>query len=500
MKIYRPTYRDKTTGEQRQGSVWWVYARVMGRTVRKSTGCRSKKAARDRGQELVTKAERRAIGAPVEGDVFREPIAPHLKDFLGSLAAKERNPQHQREVRNGVEDFIRWSEATHLDELDDLRAERWLAELRAGGISARTYNRLRGYLKQLGSWLERKGRVQSSPFKALEALSVESDRRLERRALTPTELNRLLEVAPEERARVYLLACDAGLRRGEIAKLTWANLDLEARTVKVRASTSKNKRTALLVLSRRATEALRSLEGGNPGDLVFGKRGVPPVSPGKGCELKGSGCLREDLQAAGIDYVNGVGTVDFHALRGTFATMLANAGVPLPQVQALMRHSSPSLTARYYIRHTVEDSRAAIEALEGCLPGAVTTRGDGGDDEVSESSPLKPAPLLGGDGGDDGDGCFRSLVLEKRGEEEERAAGPQPTLQRALQTPGDARRRDTTYAEGIGEPSTKSKARESYDSRASEPKATPGFEPGNNGFAIRCLTTWPCRHLRGFPR
>ena len=28
-------------------------------------------------------------------------------------------------------------------------------------------------------------------------------------------------------------------------------------------------------------------------------------------------------------------------------------------------------------------------------------------------------------------------------------------------------------------------------------EATPGFEPGNKGFADLCLTTWLCRHKRG---
>ena len=28
-------------------------------------------------------------------------------------------------------------------------------------------------------------------------------------------------------------------------------------------------------------------------------------------------------------------------------------------------------------------------------------------------------------------------------------------------------------------------------------EAAPGFEPGNRGFADRCLTTWLCRHKAG---
>ena len=29
-------------------------------------------------------------------------------------------------------------------------------------------------------------------------------------------------------------------------------------------------------------------------------------------------------------------------------------------------------------------------------------------------------------------------------------------------------------------------------------EAAPGFEPGNEGFAVLCLTTWLCRHSHSF--
>lgn len=470
MQLFHPTYTDKATGEKRKGAILWVRARILGKVLRESTGCRTRKAALAVARKIVDDAERRAVGAPVEGDSVDEPLAPHLEDFLSSLAAKERKPQHQREVRNGLEDYVRHAEARNLSDLDGLAAERWLQSVRLGGagISARTFNRLAGYLKQFGRWLERKGRIERNPFRDLEALSVEADRRLERRALTPTELERLLVAAPPERARVYLLACTSGLRRGELAQLTWGDLDLDVRTLRVRASTSKNKRTTLLALPRRTVAALAELQAGAHDALVFGASGVPPVNPVTGRPLKGSGSLVEDLEAAGIPYRLPAGVLDFHALRGTFATLLANAGVPLPQVQALMRHSSPQLTARFYVKHTLADARAALSTLEGSLPGGPPRGGDDrvtrGDDPVSGSSPLKPSNGAAGVEGDDGDDPLGNLVLEEE-LREARAALPAPgapqTLPPALPGPGDASRRHKTYARGFSRAPTKRKARES---------------------------------------
>ena len=60
--------------------------------------------------------------------------------------------------------------------------------------------------------------------------------------------------------------------------------------------------------------------------------------------------LYKDLAAAGIERKNSDGrSLDVHALRKTFGTMLAKAGIPLTTTQRLMRHYSPVITAKLYI-------------------------------------------------------------------------------------------------------------------------------------------------------
>src|SRR5271166_5028088 len=56
-------------------------------------------------------------------------------------------------------------------------------------------------------------------------------------------------------------------------------------------------------------------------------------------------------------------TLDVHALRTTFGTLLSRGGVPLRTAQAAMRHSDPSLTANIYTDARLLDVHGALDAL-----------------------------------------------------------------------------------------------------------------------------------------
>jgi len=53
----------------------------------------------------------------------------------------------------------------------------------------------------------------------------------------------------------------------------------------------------------------------------------------------------------------------FHDLRGTTATLLARAGVPLVVAQRMLRHADPRLTANVYTRVVLGDLRAGVARL-----------------------------------------------------------------------------------------------------------------------------------------
>jgi integrase len=56
-------------------------------------------------------------------------------------------------------------------------------------------------------------------------------------------------------------------------------------------------------------------------------------------------------------------TLDVHALRMTFGTLLGKGGVPLRTTQTAMRHSDPKLTVNVYTDPKLLDVHGALDAL-----------------------------------------------------------------------------------------------------------------------------------------
>ena len=362
MSVYQPTYPDGRGG-RRKVKVWWAKVTVCGRTVRQSLKTRDRRAARALEAELVRKLEAEALGLvdPFERHRLRA-VWEHVDEFLDSLQAKGRTAQHLREVRSALTKFLRWDGSRRLGDLDVAKASAWLSRETGRGVSARSVNKARGFLKQWSRWLLLERRLPHDLYASLGTLNVEADRRRVRRALEAHQVEALLKVAPRYREEAYRLAVTTGLRRGELRQLRWGDLDLEARTLEVRAEASKNGRAATLPLFERTASALRAWREHlstkakpsptGPLDPVL-PRGVPKVVT-----------YRQDLKAAGIPYRDEEGEVcDFHALRATFGTSLVLAGVPLANAQLLLRHSNPALTARYYTRLRVRDLRVSVSQL-----------------------------------------------------------------------------------------------------------------------------------------
>lgn len=74
--------------------------------------------------------------------------------------------------------------------------------------------------------------------------------------------------------------------------------------------------------------------------------------------------LERDCKVAGIQKRDERGrTVDVHALRHTFGTMLAVSGVAPRVAQEAMRHSKLELTMKLYTDPKMLDVKAAVESL-----------------------------------------------------------------------------------------------------------------------------------------
>jgi integrase len=249
----------------------------------------------------------------------------------------------------------------------------------------------------------------SNPVKGVPKANEAADPRRRRRAMTEDELSRLLEVArrrplldaltvrrgkrkgeavaelrPEtharleaagrERALIYKTLVLTGLRKGELASLTVAHLRLDGPVphVELDAADEKNREGNGVVVRADLADDLRAWLADRLAALQADARSrggpVPSRLPGETPVFDvPAGLIRifdRDLKAADIPKRDDRGrTLDVHALRTTFGTLLSRGGVPLRTAQAAMRHSDPSLTANVYTDPKLLDVQGALDAL-----------------------------------------------------------------------------------------------------------------------------------------
>ncbi len=176
-----------------------------------------------------------------------------------------------------------------------------------------------------------------------------------------------VRVPQEPMWRVLL---ETGARWGELTRTRWGDLDVERRTVLLRAENTKSKKQRVLPLGVVLTETLGGLRSVHERALSRSVGDSDPVfrtPEGARWPSPTTNSMRlfdRILQRAGIAKIDDEGRrLDIHALRHTFGSRLARNGVGLVHVQRLMGHSDPKLTAQVYTHLDVEDLRKAIETV-----------------------------------------------------------------------------------------------------------------------------------------
>jgi len=406
MKLIKRSYRPKvrnpdgtvSLGDPVRAATWTVRFGIKGRFYEVSTGLRDRRAAEIRASEIVDDAEREAAGDPDPFKAHREtPIATHLDDFLKALKPSVCE-QHYYERSKYLKDFLAWSGAKRLADLEQSRVMAWVDELRRPIVienkttkqktektrSARTLNSRIGALKQLTGWLFDQHRIEWDPFgrKRLKRLNVATDRRRVRRALTPRQFTRLLVAARrrpmeqakrervlkgvsesqraflvargEARALVYLLLGGTGLRVGELKALKWGDVDLDRGIVTVPAKAAKSKREQVVDLSPVLVGALKGAwRGAEPSAALIPTGAFPTLRT-----------FDLDLARARVPKVDERGrVVDRHALRTSFISWLSSTGAHPRVAQSLARHSSIALTMGTYTDTALLNTKGAVARL-----------------------------------------------------------------------------------------------------------------------------------------
>jgi len=394
LRVFKPKYKGRD-GKVNVIKKWYVELKDHQCRLRRIPGFRDKKATMEFGRKIEKVVSMCVAGEPLTGELgkwvetlpatVRERFAKigildseqaassrtlteHLASYEKALTARMNSPRYVVQVIAKVKKICKGCRFKYWSDINSGKVYQYLDSLRNNGrgVSSETFNQYLRAIKQFANWMVSEGRASASPVAHLKALNVRTDRRHDRRALTSDELKTLLDAASsrgahhgltgEERRLLYILAVETGFRWSEIRSLKKSNfsLEIDPPTVRVDATYSKHKMEDVLPLRpSTAAELARYLAMKLPSSPAF------PMW--KQC---GSNMLREDLEAAGIDYRDEQGRyADFHALRHTFLTNLAMSGVHPKIAQSLARHSDINLTMNRYTHILLETQSDALKAL-----------------------------------------------------------------------------------------------------------------------------------------
>lgn len=192
--------------------------------------------------------------------------------------------------------------------------------------------------------------ISDNPFSEGQPLISKADENRRERVLTFAEEQRLLEVCANQRAHLkplVITALDTGMRRGELLKLRWREVDLETQNIIVTAMNSKTARARTIAMTPRVHEELSRLWKQSPKDpkvLVFGIVDTVKRSWSSACEKAK------------------ITEIRFHDLRHTALTRMIQAGILPLEVMKISGHTQMTTFTRY-INPTTEAVQHAADRL-----------------------------------------------------------------------------------------------------------------------------------------
>ncbi|MEZ0267615.1 MAG: tyrosine-type recombinase/integrase [Phycisphaerae bacterium] len=417
MRVFKSVFRDRKTGQARQTGGWYVEVRDAGGQPRRLPALSTKAQSEEFGRKVEQLVAYRVAGSPLDPQLIRwveslppkmverllrldlldprfvgtvRPLADHLVDFEAALRAKDNTPQYVVLKVARVRKILEGCGLRYWSDISASRVQTYLAGLRtgAGKMSAQTFNFYLQAFKQFCRWLYRDRRAGESPVHHLPGLNAKLDKRHPRRALSVEEMGWLLhaaETGPErgrvpgpERALLFRVAAETGLRAGELASLTVSSfsLDTDPPLVRVQAGYSKHRCEDVQIV-KKATEVLlkQHFASKMPASAAF-------RMPSKEMRAR---VVRADLAAARsawlasapdpktqaemittdfLTYKDSAGRfADFHSFRHATGSFLAAAGVSPKVAQSIMRHGDINLTMTTYSHAYREDEAAAVEKL-----------------------------------------------------------------------------------------------------------------------------------------
>ncbi len=345
--------KDRGLYEHPKGSgVWWVcYFDAIGRRHRERAG--TKALARKIYEKRKTEIrEERYFPPDRRHAVMFEEI---LEDYRRSLESEHRaqawGPERYRRLREAFGN-------QPVSIITPAAVEAFRDELLRDHAPA-TVNRHLQLLRAVFLRAIRDGKVESTPTGKVR-LYRENNKR--ERYLGDDEERRLFDALPSWLHPLVTVALHTGMRKSELLKLRWDDVDFVSATITIR--NPKSGEDEHLVMNDTAIRILKALRELRSKVVALNDRAARSHRSGYVFTAPEGGYIHAlnrywypALRRAEILGFR------FHDLRHTFASRAAMSGVDMYTLQALMRHRSPQMTQRY-AHLSAAHQREAVRLLD----------------------------------------------------------------------------------------------------------------------------------------
>lgn len=370
---------------KKAGSKYWFacFNLPNGRRVQHSTKLTDKKRAQKVADEWEA-AFRAKIAARqsqrVIASLHKELTGDHLPRqtvrayFDSWMAAKKGDIGKGTETfyRTVVDAFLGFLDRRADSDLSEITSDEILAfrQTNAERISPTTVNHYLKTLRGIFEQARRDGLLADNPAVAVKLMKLDSSR-TGRRGFTLPELKAIIAQCDDEWRSLALFGLYTGQRLGDLSMLTWQNIDLSAR--ELRLVTRKTGRTQIIPLASPLLAHIETLNAGDDPRAPLHPRAFVIVTE-TGSTSRLSAAFYGIMESAGLvparthkkkkEPTRGrsMNPLSFHSLRHTATSLMKQAGVGAAVVQDLIGHESAAVSANY--THIADDSkREALNKL-----------------------------------------------------------------------------------------------------------------------------------------
>jgi integrase len=336
--------------------IFYIYYRSNGKQVEEKAGRQHAddmtparaagiRAARTQGKESSNSARREQANALKQEEADKMTIERLWTEYKTNKADSKAINTDEGRYEKYLQPSFGDKEPHEIIRLDVERLRMKLLKT----LKPQTVKHVMGLLKRIVHYGAARQLCRNLNFE-IEAVKVDNQKTED---LNPEQLKKLLEEIGKstdiEAAAIMKLALFTGMRRGEMFKLKWSDIDFQRGFIAIK--NPKGGVSQKIPLNEQARQVLENHP--KTSEYVFVRPDGEPFT-----DIRRR--VNPIKEAAGI-------TGDFralHGLRHTYASMLASSGkVDLYTLQKLLTHKSPIMTQRY--AHLRDDALRNASTLAG---------------------------------------------------------------------------------------------------------------------------------------